>query len=330
MATQTWKNGFIQHEMVVHGQIQVYQQLRHKYADQLVSLTRLYKAFCSSLSRNNRNLNIFTFFSSNRITIFFLSVTPIFVHATTEIDATVVKVHTPLKAWRSPPEIQHTVTLWATGGGGLGLLSVRAIIRDVPAHQPSPPHQMSGSKNALSSWRCIKMSDQALAWYHWARTCWHQEVLPVARKGQCRQRLWLLLTGLSSRSTETGAYRSWHDLSCRFCKGVPRRHLAHSRKPPCRHIWGLEVLSHFQFHTKTAAADQLTKHWLLTRNRRPQVMWWKWTGSTESAKPHVNRHDWTWGFSCGHTLTATLLGTLFSLPLNTNMWSAYHTMHLGK
>lgn len=92
------------------------------------------------------------------------------------------------------------------------------------------------------------------------RTCWHQEVLPVARKGQCRQRLWLLLTGLSSRSTETGAYPSWHDLSCRFCKGVPRRHLAHSRKPPCWRIWGLEVLLHFQFHTKTAAADQLTKH----------------------------------------------------------------------
>lgn len=73
MATQTWKNGFIQHEMVVHGPIQGYQQLHHKYADQLVSLTRLYKAFCScgSLSRNNRNLNIFTFFSRNRITIFF-------------------------------------------------------------------------------------------------------------------------------------------------------------------------------------------------------------------------------------------------------------------
>lgn len=39
MATQTWKNGFIQHEMVVHGQIQGYQQLHHKYADQLVKLS---------------------------------------------------------------------------------------------------------------------------------------------------------------------------------------------------------------------------------------------------------------------------------------------------
>lgn len=39
MATQTWKNGFIQHEMVVHGQIQGYQQLHHNYADQLVKLT---------------------------------------------------------------------------------------------------------------------------------------------------------------------------------------------------------------------------------------------------------------------------------------------------